>query len=252
MNIFDFINQDEIDDLVEYEPAIAFMTLVRIAQRRLAERTRELEQEDAGWRAIEEARHGFMNVVVAAAKTFKVEPFASMEVPRIGNYDDNAHRQFKSDLDHYMTQLVLHGSETKKRDAVAIGADTRTIIRTYLHHLREVIDRGEMTDGRRKALLRRLADFEAELEKQRVSLVAVAVLAVTLMSAPGVAAESVDAVARLVGSILREVGEAKAAEDETRLLAGPKPLALMPPRKKRVSDGPRESFNQDLDDEIPF
>ncbi|MCK6449670.1 MAG: hypothetical protein L6R19_02235 [Alphaproteobacteria bacterium] len=78
MNVFDFVTQDELDELPE-DPRLAFATFVRHAQRRLAERTGQLQsQED--WELLEDARHGFMNVVIAAAKRYEIEPFASLEV----------------------------------------------------------------------------------------------------------------------------------------------------------------------------
>jgi hypothetical protein len=46
MAIFDFITQDEIDDLPDGDPAVAFTTFVRIAQRRLVGRTAALEPKD--------------------------------------------------------------------------------------------------------------------------------------------------------------------------------------------------------------
>ena len=81
MNIFDFITQDEIDDLPDNDPDAAFVSFVRIAQRRLGDRVKELDGVQDGWRDINEAQQGFMNITVAAAKKFGIEPFASMEVP---------------------------------------------------------------------------------------------------------------------------------------------------------------------------
>src|SRR5690349_21710287 len=106
MNILDFITQDEIDELPANDPNEAFITFVRIAQRRLGEKTAVIDPND-GWAELEDARHGFMNVVIAAAKTYEIEPFASLDVPRLTDFDQNIHRQFKVDLDHYMTQLLL-------------------------------------------------------------------------------------------------------------------------------------------------
>lgn len=104
MNIFDFLTQDEIDNLPDDDPEAAFTSFVRHAQRRLNERTEQLEQEN-DWRLIEEARYGFMNVVIAAGKKFEIEPFATLEIPRLEKFSADVHRQFKADLDHYLTQL---------------------------------------------------------------------------------------------------------------------------------------------------
>jgi hypothetical protein len=54
-----------------------------------------------------------------------------------------------------------------------------------MHHLPEAIDRAEdLTEARRSALLRKLPEFDSELERKRLGLVAVTVLAITLPRAP--------------------------------------------------------------------
>ncbi len=104
MNVYDFITQEELDDLPE-DDHLAFAMFVRHAQRRLSESTDRIDGgEQDGWRLIEEWRYDFMNVVLAAAKRFAIDPFTTMEVPALGNFDDAKHRQFKADLDFYMTQ----------------------------------------------------------------------------------------------------------------------------------------------------
>ena len=114
MTILNFVSQDELDDLDD-DPRIAFMMLVNHAQRSLSEQTKGLTEED--WQQREELRHSFMNVVIAAAKRFEIEPFVSMEVPRFSDFEENVdYRQFKADLDHYITQLVIDNSIRAKRE----------------------------------------------------------------------------------------------------------------------------------------
>ena len=254
MIIFDFLTQEEIDDLPDDDPHVAFVTFVRIAQRRLGERTSEIDtSEKDGWVEIEEARHGFMNVVVAAAKKYEIEPFASLSVPRLDKFDHQVHRQFKADLDHYLTQLLLDNSSRAKRDSVLVSPELKTTIRTYLHHLREAIDKADdLSEARRNILIRKLAEFEAELEKKRLNLLAVTVLAVTMLSAPGGLGATADIATKLVTNILRAVGEAKFADDETRRLPSSAiPMAITGPR--RDSDLVKKLTGQhDMDDDIPF
>jgi len=84
MTILNFVSQDDLDDLDD-DPRIAFMTLVNHAQRSLAEQTKRLDPQDE-WDQREKLRHSFMNVVIAAAKRFEIEPFVSMEVPRLSDF----------------------------------------------------------------------------------------------------------------------------------------------------------------------
>jgi hypothetical protein len=184
MTILNFVSQDELDDLDD-DPRIAFMTLVDHAQRRLAEQTKRLDPQDE-WDQCEELRHSFMNVVIAAAKRLQIEPFVSMEVPRLSDFKQNVdYRQFKADLDHYITQLVIDNSIRAKQDSVAILPNSKDRIRSYVHGLRQCIEQANMTDPKREALLEKLDQFEAELEKRRLNILAVARVAFELLAMPG-------------------------------------------------------------------
>jgi hypothetical protein len=254
LNIFDFITQDEIDELPDDDPRAAFMQFVRLAQARLAERTAEIDSNDQrGWEELSDARLGFQNVVIAAAKNFGIEPFASLVVPRRKDFGQEDHLQFKTDLDHYFTQLLLDNTSRAKRDSVAISTDLKASIRTYVFHLRKLIEEAnDIDETKRQVLLRRLADFESELEKKRLNLVAVTVLAITILGAPGALWSSADAANRLVTSILRVVGEAKLADDAMRRLPSSEaPKAITGPRPEQSSSQKR-STRPEMDDEIPF
>lgn len=251
MNIFDFITQDEIDDLPDNDPQAAFVQFVRIAQRRLGESTEPFNPNDEyDWEQINEARLGFMNVVVAAAKKYEIQPFAAMPIPRLKTFGRDEHRQFKADLDHYLTQLLLDNSSRAKRDTVLVSLELKDTIRTYIFHLRKLIEGADdLDEAKRQVLLKRLNEFESELDKKRISLVAVTVLAITLASAPGALWSSADAANKLLTNILRAVGEAKLVDDATRQLPPTvPPMAITGPRPNEIV----KSDFQDMDDDIPF
>jgi hypothetical protein len=253
LNIFDFIMQDEIDDLPDDDPQAAFVKFVRIAQRRLAERTTQIDSNDqSGWEELNEARLGFMNVVIAAAKKYEIEPFATLFVPRLKDFNSDEHRQFKADLDHYLTQLLLDNSSRSKRDSVLISPRLKDSIRTYIFHLRKLIESADdLDETKRHVLLRRLTDFEAELDKKRLNLLAVTVLAITLAGAPGGLWSSADAANKLLTNILRVVGEAKLADDAARRLpSSAAPMAITGPRPNEVVQ--RDFRQLEMDDDIPF
>lgn len=254
MMIFDFIAQDEIDELPSDDPQAAFVLFVRIAQRRLGERSSSLDTTNENdWTELTEARHGFMNVVIAAAKKFEIEPFASLPVPRLEDFGIQDHRQFRADLDHYLTQLLLDNSSRAKRDSVFVSPELKTAIRKYLNPLRGVIEKADdLDEAKRQVLLRRLSEFEAELEKKRLSLMAVMVLAVTILGAPGALSSSYDVTAKLLTNILRSVGEAKMADDALRQLPPREaPMAITGPRPDEGAAFKRKARG-DMDDEIPF
>lgn len=256
MLIFDFITPDEVDALPDDDPQLAFVTFVRTAQTRLGERVRSLNGNDESeWREIQEARYGFQNVVVAAAKKYGIEPFASLAVPRLKKFDEDTHRQFRSDLDHYLTQLLLDNSSRAKRDSVLMSTELKSKIQSYVYHLRQVIENApDLNSNKKNILLKRLVEFEAELEKPRLSLMAVGLIAIALVSAPGGVWQTYDVAAKLVTGILREVGDAKNADDATRRLpSAAAPMAITGPRPPQPDkESPFDGKRGDLDDEIPF
>jgi hypothetical protein len=251
MLIFDFITQEEIDDLPDDDPQAAFTTFVRIAQRRLGERTNQIDTDNSdGWAALSDARHGFMNVVVAAAKKYEIEPLSSLPIPRLDEFNENAHRQFRADLDHYLTQLLLDNSSRAKRDSVLVSVELKKTIRVCLHELRDATAKDKsLSETKRSELLRQLEKFEAELDKKRLNLLAVTTLTITLLSAPGGIWASGELGTKLLNTIWRAVAEAKVADDESRRLpSNAPPMMITGPRK----DDPGLAKKSELDDEIPF
>jgi hypothetical protein len=228
MLIHKFVSQDELDDLDD-DPRIAFMTLVNHAQRRLAEQTENKSQSQR-----EELSHSFMNVVIAAAKRYEIEPFVSMEVPRLSDSSlkrNDDYQQFKADLDYYITQLVIDNSIRAKQDSVAILPNSKDRIRSYVHGLRQCIEQANMAEPKREALLKKLDQFEAELEKRRLNILAVARVAFELLAIPGGVWASAEVANKLITNVMQTVAEAKSAEQETRQLAPTAPpKALSPPR----------------------
>lgn len=258
MIIFDFLTQEEIDDLPDDDPRTAFTNFVRLADRRLNERTEQIDASDQiGWERLSEARYGFVNVVIAAAKKYDIVPFASHDVPRLSQFNAEGYLQFRADLDHYLTQLVLDNSSQAKRASVLIPPDLKTTIRTYIFHLRELIENSsDLDESKRTTLLDRLSEFEAALEKKRLNLVAVTVLAITLLSAPGAIWSSADAANKILTNIFRAVAQAKTAEDATRSLPSSElPMAISGPRQNDQQPLKKPELLQwksDADDEIPF
>lgn len=253
MNVFDFISPEELDDLPE-DPQLAFMAFARHAQRRLNEHLAPIDQsEQWGWEQVNEARLGFMNVVVAAAKRFDIKPFTEMEVPAVVNASDATHKQFKSDLDHYMTQLVIDNSIRQRTDSVALSENAKGRIRTYLNALRDCVAKSEMTDAKKEALLKRLVDFEHELEKRRVSLLAITWISMQVLAVPGSLWATAEITTKLITSINQVVAEEKMAEvEQPKLVNDDKPKALLPPRKEIPTLKQRSAFDSDLDDDVPF
>ena len=110
-----------------------------------------------------------------------------------------------------------------------------------------------MTSAKREALAKKLDAFEAELEKRRLSILAVTRVAMEILALPGGVWASAELAPKLITNIMQTVAEAKAAETETRQLppAAP-PKALSAPRAPEPEPQRRGGFADDLDDEVPF
>lgn len=250
MNIFDFITQEEIEDLPDTDDEAAFLSFVRISRSRLVEATSKLDGRDEDqWETLIEARHGFMNVVTAAARRYNIRPFNSLDVPRIGQFSQDDHRQFIADLDHYMTQLLLSDGLRTKRDSVLLSEQAKQRIKTHLHHLREQIEKEDMPDKKRHDLFMKLDVFEQELNKRRLSLLAIAKITVEVLAAPGALAGSYDIATKLLSNVMVTVAQEKAQEESKPSLSSP--AAILPARPSEAA--PKTGgFAVDDDSDIPF
>lgn len=254
MSIFSFVTQDELDDLDE-DPRMAFLGLFNHAQRSLSKQLDRLDPNDEReWKTRQDIEQSFMNVIVAAGKRFEIEPFVSTQVPQYADYRTSDYQQFRYDLDHYVTQLVIDNSLRSKKTSVALLPETRDRIKTYVHGLRECIEKSNLPQKKRTALLNKLDQFEKELEKRRLSIMEVTLLSFALLSAPGGIWGSAEIMQKLLVNINQVVAEAKADEDKTQQIEHQSPKALSPPRTPAKPSKPPswEPRGGDLDDEIPF
>jgi hypothetical protein len=252
MTILRFVSQEELDDLPE-DPAMAFMTLVNHAQRRFAEQANQIDLDERNeWQRLEELRHSFMNVIVAAAKRFEIEPFVSMQVPRHDEFQASDPRQFMSDVDHFVTQLMLDNSIRSRSESVAILPKSRDRIRSYVNGLRQCVEQANMDEGKREALLKRLDAFEHELERRRISFVAVTRVVLEILAVPGGVWASADVASRLGSNIMQAVAEMKTAEEDGRQIAQTAPPKALSPPRKQVNQPSASTFDMDTDDDVPF
>jgi hypothetical protein len=262
MSVMEILTEEFLAELPD-DPQAAFGMVLRRADAYVEEALQKVdESESSSWYGYETAQHTAMNTIIAVAKRYEIEPFASMVVPPRKGFGSEQFIEFKVDLDHYAAQLVLDNSIRSKRDAVAIDPKLKGRLRQHIHAIKTLIDQEDMPEPRRAALHKKIADFEAALEKPRVNVVMLAGLLVgisTIAANVTVLADS-QALNKLIGTVVAVIGQAKAADEAKRELPpvqAPQPLlpprpadyAVPPPRSKA---GPRETFTADLDDEIPF
>ena len=253
MTILSFVTQDELDNLDE-DPRMAFLGLVNHAQRSLSQQIAKYDdpENEAHWNRRQELEQRFMNVIVAAGKRFEIAPFTSMTIPKHANYSASDYRQFESDLDHFVTQLVIDNSLRSKKMSVEILPDTKDKLRKYVHGLRTCVEGSNMHENKRKNLLNKLDEFEKELEKRRMNFLAVTLLSFEVLAVPGGIWASAEVAQKLITNITQTVAEAKQTEDKTRQIGTTTPPKALSPPRPADTPAPWGKKGTDLDDDIPF
>ncbi|THD47642.1 MAG: hypothetical protein E7774_04375 [Bradyrhizobium sp.] len=235
----------------------AFGMVLRRADTYVDEVVRGSSDDYAGAYACDTARHTAVNTIIASAKRYEIEPFASMTLPPRKGFDFEKFIEFKVDLDHYAAQLALDNSIRSKRDAVAIEPKVKDRLRQHVHGIKTLIDQADMPEPLRAVLHKRIAEFEAALDKPRVNLVALAGTMVMILAGAANVATLLDSpvLQKLVVTIMTTIGEAKAVDEAKRELPPfQPPQALLAPRPPNFSR-PKKAGNPstgDLDDDIPF
>lgn len=235
-----------------------FSLFVTTAQSKLASLTRGFDPSDEDqWREVQDTRHSFVNILVGAAKRYGIDELASWQIPRIDDFGNTDYRQFQADIDHYVTQLAIGHSLRDRRDSVPVPQQSKEKIRDYLRALRECIEKADLSDAKRANLLDRLDEFEKELERRRLTLLALTKLMISIAVVPGGLWASYEITNRLLANVMQIVGEARAADEENR----PMPTLpeetpkLSPPRadeRKRPSRNAPAFDTGGMDDDIPF
>lgn len=144
------------------------------------------------------------------------------------------------------SQLAIERSDVVKKESVALLEKDRSRIAA----LREQVEKSRLSSPKKQELIRKLTEIELALVQRRVNMGAVALVMIAILTVPGDFEASREAVGRLVMNVLETVGEAKAVEDEQRLLTrAPERPAIAPPVRIRAEGEVKE---RSFDDDIPF
>ncbi|WP_260924858.1 hypothetical protein [Novosphingobium sp. 9] len=237
MSVYNFISQDEIDDLDE-DPRNAFMQFCSKVLQTLDGKSEKIDtNSEDEWRVLNELRFSCMNIILAAATRFDIVQFQALELPARHNFNDADWFNFRHEVDHYVTQIVLDNAPRNRSGSVAMLPRTKEQIRTYIAGLRRCIEEATMDEGKREALLKKLDALEKELEKRRVNMMTVALIAYAVWQVPNDVWGSYDVMNKLLSNVMHTVAEAKAEEDQIKQIAPmDAPKALTPPKKATPRD----------------
>lgn len=245
----EFIDEEEISALPD-DPRRAFVEFTKIVERRLQEQLALCRNDDDNELG-DEVRYSYQSIILAAARKFAIEPFAQTDLPRIDDFRYDRYKQFRADLQHYLMQIRLGLAEQDRGESIPLPDKSTESIRAHILALREAIDRdSNLTEATKARLHRRLSEFEDELKRKRIRLWAVARIVFEILAVPGAINESRAALQDFASFVMREIGEARVADNENRQIPYQEPLALLPPRQGEAKS--QGSTRKDLEDEIPF
>jgi hypothetical protein len=258
MKVGNLVREEDFDSAPE-APDEAFAYLSELAGERLDSLRARTSDDEEGWHRKTECEYLYMNVIVGLAKSLDLSDLKEMAIPARTNFDSDAFTQFKSDIDHYVTQVMVKRVLSRRRDSILTGKNFREELRTELHHLKSAVDNSRLPEGRKAALHEKIRDFEAILDKPRLNIVAVGRVVFEILSLTANVASVADSatIHKLLTSVQARIGAQIAQQKADSAVEGsaPRLIEATPPKKEVVKSGfgsGREVFPADLDDEIPF
>lgn len=239
-----YLTTDDYDDLPA-DDGEAFAKLEAISRERL----HAVERDRDGDIPFEDMLR-YMNEITALADQFEVSDISYDAQPE-GHYSHEFAR-FTRAVDYRLAQIRVRRSRRNQRDSVAITGAAREKIQHYLERLKEEVSGANIPDKRKKALLERIAEFEAELTKRRVNLAAIMTVIALVSSVVHDNVETLIDSPKIINSISTLIGAAKIEEEEaTPRLPKPEPFKAIPDlRSKPVQVA--NSFAADDEDDVPF
>jgi hypothetical protein len=101
MSVMAILTDEFLRELPD-DPRVAFGLVLRRAEAYLADAERAADETHGnGWHDYVTAQHTAMNTIIAVAKHYDIQPFATMIIPRRKGFDSETFDEFKVDLDHY-------------------------------------------------------------------------------------------------------------------------------------------------------
>lgn len=224
----------------------AFARLVNIARPRFRSRLEQYENDEQRT----SLQHAYMTHLMGVAQERKVFPFVNHEMPYLRNFNDDHIGDFEADLNLFLAKARARAAKRVAEGMVNLTTREAGVIRLHLNALRQKLDDTPMEGWRKKRLMAKLAEFEAELVKGRVDLGKVSMLAATLISLPGgvygtLQAMGIDFQKDIVAPIVEARCVAEKDEwtrkvllqPERKALAAPRSLAALPSASSRPKRG---------------
>ncbi len=237
------------EDLPEEEEA-AFLIL---EQRFRADRDKKTDPFDPDQYFPADHYMEYMRRTASAAQELGLGFHTELTVPAVANLNWDSYRLFQSELDHYITSLQIRRARRDSRYVVRLDAKTRSVLNHHIAQIREIIQQLEVDDWKREALLDRLNDLQAEVDRDRFRYQILAAFTIEAAGVLGQAAQHMNPVRKFIESVSGLIWGSKHA-DQTKSLPAPAPRKQIPPPQKSAEPrGPQPPFaRSEMDAEIPF
>lgn len=237
MDVNELIEPDDWADLPE-DPEEAFVRLIQTARPRFQHKLANCGGDEF---AVHDIKHGYVTALLGIGTSFKIEPFATMEIPSPQNFNDQASREFDSQIAFFLAKAQANIAKRQRAGMVDVLARDRVTILLATQRLRKKVEESDLPAWKKKQLVQTLHDFERQLGAGRVNLTTITLTVVALMSAPGGVSQTYDWATEVFEPILRPLIEAKSKSDVIALanqtiitprLAPPSSIAAIPARTR--------------------
>lgn len=187
----------------------------------------------------------YFGAIRAAAHAYEIAELGEIEVP---DPNDPGIIQEYQRFQPRVQELILRLQLARKRNApmysVALDAEAKATIHALLDQIRAEVEAADLDLDKKNALFDAIAKLAAEVNKNRTGFQRSLAYMMALMPVG-------EGISRIVGRILGVYKDQKDNEEWLfKSLKPPRSKAPLPPPTKPKK--PRETFSQNLDDEIPF
>ena len=230
------------------DPAAAFVHLEGICRARLADILTTAGMDDDTW----SPRIEYVTNVSAAAEVYGVDLLHDLDAE---SDTTESFDRFRRKAMLTATKLELKLRARRGAGTVALAEGPKARLRKHLADLQVAVDGAGLPQAKVLRLNAKLAEFAAEIDKDRSSLARILACVALVAASVSKAEDSVIKLPGTINSILVLVGKEKLYEEESTpapvaLPASVERKALSPPARKPVlSQG---NFADDLDDDVPF
>lgn len=240
------ITDEEIDDLPDDDEAafVQYEAILREAVRKV--------NSDQDYRTWDVERE-----YVAHMLAFVDNRDLPVDLPRNPPDDDQYfsewHKNFVRAVDYFKASARLQVSARRKRNvtSIALSLDLKTQVGGHLTAIRNIVGGADLSENKRDAIFRRIADLQEEVDRDRTRTEAALALWLDVTTAVGKGADNLKPVLDRIESIMKVFAKAR-DENEQKALSGPKERKRIAAPTTPAEQPAQTGWEPPDSDELPF